>query len=198
MIAAAMVRVAWTRIAGTMLGRMWWSAIRQGGLPMARAASTNSSAATACTWARVSRTKIEVAESPIATMALVRLGRGRPRARWRGSGRGSPAARRSAHDRPVDDAAGIARQHPERQAERDGERHRGQARPQRGPGAEDDAREHVAPDLVGAEGWARSGRPALQPNRWRWDRRARSTRRRAPAPRAAPRRRARRAPRAAG
>jgi hypothetical protein len=37
--ATAMVSVAWTRIAGTMLGRMWTRAIRQGGLPMARAAS---------------------------------------------------------------------------------------------------------------------------------------------------------------
>lgn len=69
-----MVSVAWTRIAGTMLGRMWTRAIRQGGLPMARAASTNSSAATARTCARVSRMKVEVAERPMAIIALTRLG----------------------------------------------------------------------------------------------------------------------------
>ena len=40
MMAAAIDNVAWTNKAGMMLGRMWNSAIRQRGLPMARAAST--------------------------------------------------------------------------------------------------------------------------------------------------------------
>src|SRR5215470_13805536 len=40
MIAAAIDSVACTRSAGRMLGRMWNSAMRQGGLPIARAAST--------------------------------------------------------------------------------------------------------------------------------------------------------------
>ena len=152
MIAAAMVSVAWTRIAGTMLGRMWRRAMRQGGLPTARAASTNSSAATACTCARVSRTKIEVAERPIATMALVEA-----RAQEGGERDGQDQERDrqqrvgEAHDRPVDPAARVAGEQPEGQAEGDGQRHRDQARPERRAGAEDDAREHVAADLVGAE-----------------------------------------------
>ena len=40
LIAAAIESVACTKSAGMMLGRMWNSAIRQRGLPMARAAST--------------------------------------------------------------------------------------------------------------------------------------------------------------
>src|ERR1700693_3167940 len=39
MIAAAVARVAWTRIGGTMLGKMWRSMMRRCGLPTARAAS---------------------------------------------------------------------------------------------------------------------------------------------------------------
>ena len=119
---------------------------------MARAASTNSSAATARTWARVSRMKVEVADRPMAIIALIRLG---PRkaasaiARIRNGIASSASVSRD--DRPVDPAAGVAGEQSERQAEGDRERHRDEAGAEGGARAEDDPREHVAPDLVAAE-----------------------------------------------
>jgi len=72
--AAAMASVACTMSGATMFGRMWRSAMRRCGLPSARAASTYSSVFAASTWARVRRTNTGVAETPIAIMALERLG----------------------------------------------------------------------------------------------------------------------------
>ena len=40
MMAAAMASVAWTRSGGITFGKMWRSAMRRCGLPIARAAST--------------------------------------------------------------------------------------------------------------------------------------------------------------
>ena len=70
MIAAATASVACTITGGRMFGRMWRSRIRAGGLPTARAASTQSSARAASTWPRARRTKIGVAVIPIAIIAL--------------------------------------------------------------------------------------------------------------------------------
>src|SRR5512141_801408 len=74
MTAAAIASVDCTMSAGTTFGSTWRNATRHGGLPMARAARMYSSALIAIVWARVSRTKTGVAETPIAIIALVRLG----------------------------------------------------------------------------------------------------------------------------
>ena len=74
MIAAATASVACTITGGRMLGSTWRSRMRAGGLPTARAASTYSSARTASTCPRESRTKIGVPVTPIAIIALPRLG----------------------------------------------------------------------------------------------------------------------------
>ena len=56
-----------------MFGNTWRSAMRQGGLPMARAASTKSSAFTASVVPRVRRMKTGVAEIPMAIIAEASL-----------------------------------------------------------------------------------------------------------------------------
>src|SRR5438045_9694208 len=74
MTAAAIASVAWTISAGAALGSTWTSATRHGRLPMARAARMKSSALIAIACPRVSRTKTGVAETPMAIIALARLG----------------------------------------------------------------------------------------------------------------------------
>ena len=69
-----MASVACTSTGGTMLGKTCRSATRQGGLPVARAASTYSWVAASIVAPRATRTKIGAAVMPMAIMALVRDG----------------------------------------------------------------------------------------------------------------------------
>jgi peptide/nickel transport system permease protein len=73
-IAAAIASVACTSSGGTMFGSTCLTATRHGALPIARAASTKSSAFTASVVPRVRRMNTGVAEMPIAIMAFDRLG----------------------------------------------------------------------------------------------------------------------------
>ena len=135
-----------------MFGSTWRQRDPNGALPSARAASMYSSTLTLITWARVRRTKIGVAEMPIAIIALVRLG---PRnaasaiARIRNGQARKASVRReiSASTKPPTKPARQADRHAEGERDRD----RDDAGEQRRARSPDDAREHVAADVVGAE-----------------------------------------------
>src|SRR3712207_2208294 len=74
MMASAMARVACTSSGGTMLGRTWTSAVRHGGFPMERAASTHSVVFASSAMPRARRTKIDVAEMAMASIAFSKAG----------------------------------------------------------------------------------------------------------------------------
>ena len=66
MIASAMPRVAATMTGETTLGRMWRRMIRRGGVPMDRAASTNSRSFSASTSPRTMRAACIQLVTPMA------------------------------------------------------------------------------------------------------------------------------------